>query len=214
MRWSIVILAGLAFLLVATTPAAADGHVCETETNEFRVGNVTVTTCGEAHFDRRDVIAHAGNGEDWIHVNPNMTELGGWSNRWLLHELGHTLGYNHVDGGVMDYSMPDGEPEPCDLSPVTRDIAAASPGFEPYALDRAGIQSLANAYGDGDVALEPMRWAIDRWAAGDDCDVVLYTDNFDGFGGYYDDRRMALGQPVYQRAGYFYGHPSLTARYN
>lgn len=102
-----------------------------------------------------------------------------WVNDYLIyHERGHNLGFRHHDGGLMSYDKPDIDSETLDETTIT--IAKNSDGLHILNWDDGRIHTLkqlSQAWRDGHISLDDMRYAIRAWRRGASS-MELYSDGY------------------------------------
>lgn len=100
---------------------------------------------------------------------------------FLLHELGHTLGYSHVNGSVMSYdilSFPMKEKK--NLSDVTRDIAKKYKGFKIIDWTEEDLKYLEKEYKKGNI--KEKNWnKLEK----SNYSTIYYTEKFNEYNIYY-----------------------------
>lgn len=148
--------------------------------------------------DAESVVGRAGG--DTIILNRG--EAGWIDHAVLAHEVGHCLGWGHVDGTLMDpfvFGADDADAE-TELSNPTQKIIAAIDGYRLCAWTVADVRAIINAWVHGETTIDHARYAINRWSA-DEYSDAYFGAGWDGFGGEFEptDRRC--------RAGVYYGRP-------
>jgi hypothetical protein len=154
--------------------------------------SVDVFWRGQEFFDKRGHFfarALGSVGGDTIVLNSDeRAEIDDYS---LLHELAHTLGYRHGDGGIVDSDVAlfsdNGDRDGTELAEPTRDVADSFDGYGIY--EEWGIETLGElgvAFAGDDLLVTELGTAGERFAANSDVEDIHIEHSHDGFGGEFD----------------------------
>jgi len=163
---------------------------------------------GQSFFDERGhFFARALGSVDGDTIVLNRDEQGEIDDYALLHELAHTLGYRHGDGGIVNSDValsPDtGDRDGTELAGPTRDVADSFEAYDIY--EEWDVETLgelgARFAGDGLLVTE-LGTAGRRFAANSDVEDIHIKHSHDGFGGEFDAGPQPGSENVH--AGRFY----------
>jgi len=147
-------------------------------------------------------------GGDTILLNDAMRQLIG--HRALLHELSHSFGHRHGDGGIMNIKMEQADAadmaSDVDLASPTREPAAKCAGFAVLNWSASALGRVVTAYGKGLLPASRLGYAVTKYGKSGASDL-LYTSSFNDFGGY--KRTDAAYSRLRMTTGHFYGLPTL-----
>jgi hypothetical protein len=154
--------------------------------------SVDVYWRGQGFFDERGHFfarALGSVGGDTIVLNSD--EQGEIDDYALLHELAHTLGYRHGDGGIVNSDVAlfsdNGDRDGTELAEPTRDVADSFDGYGIY--EEWGIETLGElgvAFAGDDLLVTELGTAGERFAANSDVEDIHIEHSHDGFGGEFD----------------------------
>lgn len=151
--------------------------------------SVDVFWRGQEFFDKRGYFfARALGSVDGDTIVLNRDEQGEIDDYALLHELAHTLGYRHGDGGIVNSDValsPDtGDRDGTELAGPTRDVADSFEAYDIY--EEWDVETLgelgARFAGDGLLVTE-LGTAGRRFAANSDVEDIHIKHSHAGFGG-------------------------------
>lgn len=151
--------------------------------------SVDVFWRGQEFFDKRGYFfARALGSVDGDTIVLNRDEQGEIDDYALLHELAHTLGYRHGDGGIVNSDValsPDtGDRDGTELAGPTRDVADSFEAYDIY--EEWDVETLgelgARFAGDGLLVTE-LGTAGRRFAANSDVEDIHIKHSHTGFGG-------------------------------
>jgi len=163
---------------------------------------------GQEFFDKRGYFfarALGSVGGDAVVLNRDeRTEIDDYA---LLHELAHTLGYRHGDGGIVNSDVAlfsdKGDRDGAELAEPTRDVADSFDGYGIY--EEWGIETLGElgvAFAGDDLLVTELGTAGQRFAANSDVEDVHIRHSHGGFGGVFDRGPQPGSENVH--AGRFY----------
>jgi len=163
---------------------------------------------GQAFFDERGhFFAYALGSVDGDTVVLNRDERTEIDDYALLHELAHTLGYRHGDGGIVNSDVAlfsdDGDRDGTELADPTRDVADSFDAYDIY--EQWGIKTLGElgvAVAGDDLLVTELGTAGERFAANSDVEDIHIKHSHDGFGGKFDAGPQPGSENIH--AGRFY----------
>jgi len=147
---------------------------------------------GQEFFDKRGYFfarALGSVGGDAVVLNRDeRTEIDDYA---LLHELAHTLGYRHGDGGIVNSDVAlfsgNGDRDGTELADPTRDVADSFDGYDIY--EEWGIETLGElggAFAGDELLMTELGTAGQRFAANSDVEDIHIEHSHEGFGGEFD----------------------------
>jgi len=163
---------------------------------------------GQEFFDERGYFfarALGSVGGNTIVLNRDeRTEIDDYA---LLHELAHTLGYRHGDGGIVSSDVAlfsgRGDRDGTKLADPTRDVADS---FDAYGIyeewDVEALGELGVAFAGDDLLMTELGTAGERFAANSDVEDIHIKHSHDGFGGVFDAGPQPGSENIH--AGRFY----------
>jgi len=109
----------------------------------------------------------------------------------LLHELAHTLGYRHGDGGIVNSDVAlfagRGDRDGTKLADPTRDVADSFDAYDIYeSWDIETLGKLGVAFAGDDLLVTELGTAGERFAANSDVEDIHIRHSHAGFGGEFD----------------------------
>lgn len=126
----------------------------------------------------------------------------------LLHELGHSIGYNHDSdgntdyGSVMDYEMADKDIDKA-LDKVTIEIAETFEGFRVIRWSLDDVLKLIAEYNTGWVDMKHILWSMSKYNSSRSMAQIYYSKDWNNFGlGDSWDPQFEIIGP---NRGHFYG---------
>jgi len=163
---------------------------------------------GQGFFDERGHFfarALGSVGGDTIVLNRDRrTEIDDYT---LIHELAHTLGYRHGDGGIVNSDVAlfsdKGDRDGTELADPTRDVADSFDAYDIY--EEWGVETLGDlgvAFAGDDLLVSELGTAGERFAANSDVEDIHIEHSHDGFGGEFDAGPQPGSENVH--AGRFY----------
>jgi hypothetical protein len=129
----------------------------------------------------------------------------------LHHELAHCLGFQHGDGGIVNLSNSQGprndHKSGVSLAKSTKGVAQVFEGFRYFSWDISDLGYAGRLYSSGELTLRQLGYGGRKYASsGDD---VLYTTDFDMFGGHKTTRKTEYGGKTILE-NQFYGTPATS----
>ena len=126
----------------------------------------------------------------------------------LLHELAHTLGYEHGDGGIVNlstaiYTGAEGDKGGRTLEQSTTDVGESFDAYDVYTdWDVTTLGELGASFAQEELLIGELGTAGNRFAANSTIEDVHITHSHDGFGGKFSSGPQSDSSNVY--AGRFY----------
>jgi len=163
---------------------------------------------GQEFFDKRGYFfarALGSVGGDAVVLNRDeRTEIDDYA---LLHELAHTLGYRHGDGGIVNSDVAvfsdTGDRDGTELADPTRDVADSFDAYDIYEeWDVETLGDLGVAFAGDDLLMTELGTAGERFAANSDVEDIHIKHSYDGFGGVFDAGPQPGSENIH--AGRFY----------
>lgn len=164
---------------------------CDKE-NKFYVksdnNKISVNWCDQEEFNRRKASALTFNNKE-IYMNREDSSI--ILPSYLLHELGHTLNYDHKDGGIMSYNIISNPmKERKNLHYTTRHTAREYEGFRIIDWTEKDMEFLKKEYKNGNISkstwnnLEKSEYS-----------TIYYTKDFKNYGGVKEMRKRFYRKP-------------------
>ena len=137
----------------------------------------------------------------------NRDDRGDIDDYTLLHELAHTLGYRHGDGGIVDSDVAlfsdAGDRDGTELAGPTRDVADSFDAYDIYEeWDVETLGELGAAFAGDGLLVTELGTAGQRFAANSDVEDIHIKHSHTGFGGVFDAGPQPGSDNIY--AGRFY----------
>jgi len=169
--------------------------------------SVDVYWRGQGFFDERGhffAFALGSVGGDTVVLNSDeRAEIDDYS---LLHELAHTLGYRHGDGGIVDSDVAlfsSGDRNGSGLAEPTRAVADSFDAYELYEeWDVGTLGELGGAFAGDELLITELGTAGQRFASDSEVEDVHIEHSHNGFGGEFDAGPQPASDNIH--AGRFY----------
>lgn len=127
----------------------------------------------------------------------------------LLHELAHSLGYQHGDGGIVNSDVAlyentgDRDQSQTELAESTTDVGNSFDAYDIYtAWDVVTLGVLGTEFAQDNMLVTELGTAGQRFASSRSIEDMLIKNSHNGFGGQFDSGLQADSTNVY--AGQFY----------
>jgi len=163
---------------------------------------------GQEFFDERGhFFARALGSIDGDTIVLNRDERGEIDDYGLMHELAHTLGHRHGDGGIVNSDVAlfsdNGDRDGTELADPTRDVADSFDGYDIYEeWDVETLGELGVAFAGDDLLVTELGTAGERFAANSDVEDIHIKHSHAGFGGAFDAGPQPGSENIH--AGRFY----------
>lgn len=142
------------------------------------------------------VVGYAGLNDDYVVLNKAYDSI--VDSTVLAHEVGHNLGYEHIDGTLMDPTIggtTDANPS-VEFTDVTRAVfeqmeCAHLCDWREDSID--DLSTVATSFSNSSSSITTLQYAASRWAAADGTDAFYNHDS-----SWFDDHGISLDGQFYR----------------
>jgi hypothetical protein len=153
----------------------------------------------QAHFEDKwadgSIAAYAGLGGDYVVLNSSYDDL--VDTTVVAHEIGHNLGYEHVEGTLMDPYVgqtADSDPDVA-LSAETVDVFDSMESVQlcQWTTDEAvdHLTAVAESFAAGESSIGTLGYAARRYASGTAISDAFYRHDWSAFGQNHHGRSLS-----------------------